>query len=201
MSMYDHAPPYNAPGDRRARYAQHRTEHVADPPNAIRAWPSSRPDDYAPLQTPARRSQLGQVGLVRAPEAPAEHRQVRRNSRSRLPGVVYAATGLGLCGEGSAMAAAPRYPAIGQLLWFAALIVPYIIWVTVLMVPQLGRLRIITIAILGVYPTVVYRISSPLVLAGFDEHLHEQMLLNLLRGSGLFAPNPELQTGPYYPGL
>jgi hypothetical protein len=43
--------------------------------------------------------------------------------------------------------------------------------------------------------------SSPLVLGGYDEHLHEQMLFNLLHGSGLFSPSPILKSGPYYPGL
>jgi len=43
--------------------------------------------------------------------------------------------------------------------------------------------------------------SSPIILGGFDEHLHERTLLDLLHGSGLFAPNPQLQVGPYYPGL
>ena len=69
------------------------------------------------------------------------------------------------------------------------------------MVPRLGTLRVITVAILGLYPTMVYRMSSPLVLAGYDEHLHAQSLMNLLLGSGLFAPNPGLPVSPYFPGL
>jgi hypothetical protein len=43
--------------------------------------------------------------------------------------------------------------------------------------------------------------SSPVVLAGYDEHLHAQSLMNLLLGSGLFSPNPSLRISPYYPGL
>jgi hypothetical protein len=69
------------------------------------------------------------------------------------------------------------------------------------MVPRLGRLREITVAILGLYPAMVYRMSDPLVLAGYDEHQHEQSLMNLLLGSGLFAPNPVLRVSPFYPGL
>jgi hypothetical protein len=125
----------------------------------------------------------------------------RGEQRHFLAAVICATTGLGLCGEGVAMAVAPRHPAVGQALFFVAIIVPYIIFLTVLMVPRLGRLREITVAILGLYPAVVYRMSSPLVLAGYDEHLHAQSLMNLLFGGGLFTPNPSLQVSPYFPGL
>ena len=100
-----------------------------------------------------------------------------------------------------AMAVAPRHPVVGQVLFFVAIVVPFTIFLTVLMVPRLGSLREITVAILGLYPTVVYRMSSPLVLAGYDEHQHAQSLMNLLHGSGLFSPNPVLRVSPYYPGL
>jgi hypothetical protein len=125
---------------------------------------------------------------------------MRRRGRF-LAGVVWATTGLGLLGEGLAMAVAPRHPALGQLLFFVAIIVPFAIYLTVLMIPRLGSLREITVAILGLYPAIVYRMSSPLVLSGYDEHLHAQSLMNLLLGSGLFSPNPILQVSPYYPGL
>ena len=62
-------------------------------------------------------------------------------------------------------------------------------------------LRRVTIALIGVYPAVIYRMSSPLVFGGFDEHLHERTLLDLLHGSGLFAPNPLLAVSPDYPGM
>ena len=125
----------------------------------------------------------------------------RRRQRHLLVGVICATTGLGLWGEGVAMAVAPRHPTAGQVLFFVALVVPFMIFLTVLMVPRLGSLREITVAILGLYPAVVYRMSSPLVLAGYDEHLHAQSLMNLLLGSGLFSPNPSLRVSPYYPGL
>jgi hypothetical protein len=69
------------------------------------------------------------------------------------------------------------------------------------MIPRLGSLREITVAVLGLYPATVYRMSGPLVLAGYDEHQHEQSLMNLLLGSGLFSPNPVLRVSPDYPGL
>jgi len=146
-----------------------------------------------------RGSQSRDAALQRAPEAPGSR---RRNRQGRfLAGVVCATTGAGLCGEGIAMAVAPRHPAVGQLLFFVGLVVPFTIFLTVLMVPRLGSLREITIAVLGLYPAVVYRISSPLVLAGYDELLHHQTLMNLLLGGGLFSPNPALRVSPFYPGL
>jgi hypothetical protein len=99
------------------------------------------------------------------------------------------------------MAVAPRHPVVGQVLFFAAIVVPFAIFLTVLLIPRLGSLREIIVAILGLYPAVVYRMSSPLVLAGYDEHLHAQSLNNLLLGGGLFSPNPLLPVSPYYPGL
>jgi len=90
---------------------------------------------------------------------------------------------------------------VGQVLFFVAIVIPFTVYVAVLMVPRLGSLRAITVAVLGLYPAMVYRMSSPLVLAGYDEHQHAQSLMNLLLGSGLFAPNPNLRVGPYYPGL
>jgi hypothetical protein len=152
---------------------------------------------YSPPQT-FRGSQPGDAYLHRAPEAFG----IRRYRRSRfLAGVVCATTGLGLCGEGLAMAVAPRYPVVGEVLFFVAIVVPFAIFLTVLMLPRLGSLRGITVAVLGLYPAMVYRMSSPLVLAGYDEHQHEQSLMNLLRGSGLFSPNPVLRASPFYPGL
>lgn len=136
-----------------------------------------------------------------APDGPSP--ELTTSGRGRLlAGVVSVTTGAGLCGEGLAMAVAPRHPALGQALFFVAIVVPFMIFLAVLMAPRLGSsLRQITIAILGLYPTMVYRMSSPLVLASSDEHQHQQSLVNLLLGSGLFSPNPVLRVGPFYPGL
>ena len=153
---------------------------------------------YSPLQT-LRVSQPGDAYLHRALDAFGMRRGGRKDHF--LAGVICATTGLGLCGEGLAMAVAPRHPVAGQVLFFVAIVVPFTIFLTVLMLPRLGSLREITIAILGLYPAMVYRMSSPLVLAGYDEHQHAQSLMNLLLGSGLFSVNPVLLVSPYYPGL
>ena len=168
-----------------------------NPLNVTRAGQRGQVGD-SPSRT-FRGSRPGEAYLHLAPEAFGMR---RRGRRARfLAGVVSATTGLGLCGEGIAMAVAPRHPVVGQVLFFVAIVVPFMIFLTVLMVPRLGSLRQITIAVLGLYPAVVYRISSPLVLAGYDEHQHEQSLMNLLHGSGLFSPNPALRVSPFYPAL
>jgi hypothetical protein len=134
-------------------------------------------------------------------EQPRSHRAPAHRDTPFLTGVIGAATGVGLFFAGTAMAMGPKSNALGQLLLFAGLLVPFATYLTVLMVPTIGRLREVTIALLGVMPTIVFRLSSPFVLSGYDEHLHDQELRNLLAGSGLFTQNPILKVGPFYPGL
>lgn len=193
MSAQEPASPYGPSRDPTMRDAQ---DGVAAPLNVIKTGYSGQMGHT--LSQTLRGSQLGDAYLQRVLEAVG-----MRSGRPRrfLLGVVCATTGLGLCVEGVAMAVAPRHSAVAEVLFFTAIVVPFMIFLTVLMIPRLGSLREITVAILGLYPAVVYRMSSPLVLAGYDEHLHAQSLMNLLLGSGLFSPNPGLQVSPYYPGL
>ena len=154
--------------------------------------------------------------LYRAPEGAARAQQpvraglgeassiydARRGNLSPGPGLVWLITGLGLFLDGCAVAVAPRSFGIGLLLFFTAFAVPFFILVIVLMTATLSQsLRQLTIVIIGVYPAVLYWMSSPIVLGGFDEHLHQRTLLDLLHGSGLFSPNPLLPISPYYPGM
>src|ERR1700730_18677750 len=192
MSAGEHASPSGPSRDLTTPSAQDGIAHTANPPNATRTGHGGPSPTF-------RGWQPGDAGLNRAPEAFGMRRRGRQGHF--LAGVVCATTGLGLCGEGFVMAVAPQHPAAGQVLFFVALVVPFAIFLTVLMVPRLGSLREITIAILGLYPAMVYRMSSPLVLAGYDEHQHEQSLMNLLQGSGLFLSNPVLRVSPFYPGL
>jgi hypothetical protein len=115
---------------------------------------------------------------------------------------VWFSAGAGLVLDGIAVAIAPRYAGIGQSFFWVALFVPFAVISFVLCATKPSpRLRQVAIAIIGLYPAMIYRMSSPVVLGGFDEHLHERTLHDLLRGAGLFAPNPGLQVSPYYPGL
>lgn len=127
---------------------------------------------------------------------------MRRGWSPPLAGVVWLGTGLGLYLDGFAVTVASRHPGVGLLLFWAAILIPFATYTTVLLAAQPSRaLREFTIAAVGVYPAVIYRMSSPLVLGGFDEHQHERTLLDLLHGSGLFAPNPLLGISPQYPGM
>jgi len=199
MSAGEHASSSGLPSDDlRIREAQQDTANAANPLSATRTAEGQKAEN-APSQTSVPGRHPGDAFLNRVPEAFGMIRSVRQ--RRFLAGVVCATTGLGLFGEGFAMAVAPRDPVVGQVLFFVAIVVPFTIYLTVLMVPRLGSLREITVAVLGLYPAMVYRMASPLVLAGYDEHQHQQSLMNLLLGSGLFAPNPNLRVGPYYPGL
>jgi hypothetical protein len=95
-----------------------------------------------------------------------------------------------------------RGSALGTPLFWLAVIAPILIFATILLrCSPSPATRQLTLVLLALYPAVVYRMSSPLVLAGFDEHLHERTLTDLLNGSGLFAPNPLLDVSPRYPGL
>ena len=124
-----------------------------------------------------------------------------RHSR-RLARMVWGTIGIGLCLNGLAVTISPRRFVEAEFLFWVAVIAPFVVFTIVLVAAQPSRkLRTVTVAAVGLYPSISYRMSSPLVLASFDEHLHEQELLNLLHGSGLFAPNPLLTVGPNYPGM
>ena len=213
MSAGEHASPYGSPSrELRTCNSHQRTANIENSLNVTRAGDGQQ-IGYSSPQTPVPGRQSRDTYLHQAPGTPGMRRNVRRDAVSRpLAKVICATTGLGLCCEGIAIAVAPQHSVIGQALFFGGLVVPFAVFLTVLFipftrfltvlrVPRLGPLREITVALLGIYPAVVYRMTNPLVLGEYDEHLHEQVLLNLLHGSGLFAPNPILAVGPYFPGL
>jgi hypothetical protein len=134
--------------------------------------------------------------------SPAEDTERRPFWKSNLAGIAWLTIGFGLCVDGLLVTIAPAHQGYALALFWVAIIVPFTVFATILMAAQPSpRLRVFLISAVGLYPSIVYRLSSPLVLGGYDEHLHEQELLNLLRGSGLFAANPMLAVGPNYPGL
>ena len=121
---------------------------------------------------------------------------------ARLAGLVWLAMGAGLCVDGCAVTLAWRNSPIALPLFWAAVLGPFAVFVIVLAALRPSpAVRQFTVVLVGLYPAVIYRMSSPFVLGGFDEHLHERTLNDLLHGSGLFAANPLLPVGPYYPGL
>ncbi len=129
-----------------------------------------------------------------------------RNALTRRPArgqarAVWLAAGFGLGLDGVAVAIAPHRSGLGQAIFWVALLVPFAVLSMVSCGRPSPRVRRLAVAVIGLYPAIAYRMSSPVILGGFDEHLHERTLLDFLHGGGLFAPNPQLQVGPYYPGL
>src|SRR5215469_14496926 len=123
-------------------------------------------------------------------------------STPRLAGFAWAAIGAGVLLDGLAVMLAWHGSAFGIPLFWLAIIAPFLILAAILIrCSPSPATRQLTVVLLGLYPAVVYRMSSPLVLGGFDEHLHERTLSDLLNGSGLFALNPLLAMSPRYPGL
>jgi hypothetical protein len=120
----------------------------------------------------------------------------------RLAGLAWFATGAGLCFDGGAITLAWRDLPGAQLLFWVAVLGPFVLFAIILAALQPSpSVRRFTALLIGAYPAVVYRMSSPFVLGGYDEHLHERTLNDLLHGASLFAPNPLLTVSPYYPGL
>ena len=155
-------------------------------------WSSEGPAERAYAPSPARAGSR---------QAPARH-TARSGGSVTLAGFVVLSAGLGFCIDGAAVTVAPRMPGVGLLLFWIAMLVPFAVFTAVLLAAQPSRaVREFTVAVVGLYPAVIYRMSSPLVLGGFDEHIHERTLLDLLRGAGLFAPNPELAVSAHYPGM
>lgn len=120
----------------------------------------------------------------------------------RLAGVAWAAVGAGIAIDGLAVTMAWRGSGISVPLFWLAIVAPFLVLVTILVRRRPSpATRQLAVVLLGLYPALTYRMSSPLVLGSFDEHLHERTLSDLLHGSGLFAPNPILPASPRYPGL
>lgn len=136
------------------------------------------------------------------PRGPGVHKTGRARWAVGLAGVVWLTIGLGLCVNGLAVTISRTRFGEAYLPFWISVVVPFAILTIILLAARPSpRLRVLVVSAVGLYPSIIYRMSSPLVLGGYDEHLHEQELLNLLHGSGLFAPNPMLTVGPNYPGL
>lgn len=119
-----------------------------------------------------------------------------------LWGLLGLVTGLGILIDGIAVAVAPSNYGLGLWLFWPAVAGPNAVYAYALLSSRAsGALRAAAVTLLGLYGTVLFHMSNPLVFGGFDEHLHERTLSDLLLGGGLFAPNPELAVSPNYPGL
>jgi GT2 family glycosyltransferase len=90
----------------------------------------------------------------------------------------------------------------GLALYFVAVMVPFVLGVVTLACKGLsGRSRRGVVVALGIYPTIIYRLTDPFLLTGYDEQLHLRTLNDLLSGAPLFSGNPLLEASATYPGL
>jgi hypothetical protein len=168
------------------------TPSWAGSPAALDAGPGGRSGYY-----PARSQVLRSAGPRTASPVGPESR-----ATPRLAAVAWLAAGAGVAVDGLAVTLAWRGSSVGVPLFWLAVIGPFLVFITILVRCWPSRAtRRLTVVLLGLYPAVIYRMSSPLVLGGYDEHLHERTLSDLLSGSGLLAPNPLLAVSPRYPGL
>jgi hypothetical protein len=152
----------------------------------------------ASSDTPAYRPRARRwpVSLGKGDRAP----RVARSTR--LARSVWIVTAAGILLDAGAVILARKGYGIALPIFWMALLIPFAVQTAALMSVKLSeRLRLVIIALIGLYPSVTGLMTSPLVLAGYDEHLHERQLSDLLHGSRLFAPDPMLSVGPYYPGL
>ena len=91
---------------------------------------------------------------------------------------------------------------LGLALFFSGVMLQFAVGAAVLLRRDLTRrTRLGVVAVVGVMPTLLYRLTDPLLLTGFDEQLHLRTLHDLLSGAPLFSPNPLLQASPHFPGL
>jgi hypothetical protein len=134
---------------------------------------------------------------------PHREEPVPRGWSKHLAGLIWLSVGVGLCLDAGALAESARdKTGAAEGLFWLAILVPFLAQAVVLLAARpSARLRGLAIVLVGVYPTIIYRLLSPLVLYNYDEHLHQRELVDLLQGGGLFKPNPLLPIGPYYPGL
>jgi hypothetical protein len=186
----------------------HRGYRPVPPPDEHTRWDMPATRDYQPAppgnryRAPENRPRAPE-NRPRAQEQYAPNRTLKEPPASpRLWGLVALSAALGLLLDSFAVAEAPTHYTFAGLLFWPAAVLPNVAFAAVLLSRRLSRaLRHFTIALVGVYSAILYRMSSPFVPGGFDEHLHERTLSDLLHGSGLFAPNPLLNVSPNYPGM
>jgi hypothetical protein len=191
-------------------YGPPTTNDYAPPANGY----GSPPSDYRPPTNDYRPPVRGNrppppQGRPPAPEPPApEPRAPERAERAAVssPWWMWALVSLtaafGLLLDAYAVAHGVVNNNLATELFWPAIALPTIVFATVLLSRRLSRpLRHVTIASIGVYSALVYRMSGLLQMSSFDEHLHIRTLSDMLLGSGLFAQNPLLVVSPNYPGL
>ena len=117
-------------------------------------------------------------------------------------GIGWVAAGLGVLLQGIAIAVAQTNFDGGLNLYWISHGIPFLVFAALLLDASLTSLQRATIvALVGLVPTLYSRMAGIVFFSGFDEMLHARTLNDLLSGSGLFAPNSQLEISPFYPGL
>ena len=117
-------------------------------------------------------------------------------------GIGWVAAGLGVLLQGLAIAVAQTDFDNGLNLYWISHGIPFLVFAALLLDASLTSLQRATIvALVGLVPTLYSRMAGIVFFSGFDEMLHARTLNDLLSGSGLFAPNSQLEISPFYPGI
>ena len=139
---------------------------------------------------------------AREPRVPDRAERAPVSSPWWMWGLVSLSAALGLLLDAYAVAHGVVNNNLATELFWPAIALPTVVFATVLLSRRLSRpLRHVTIALIGVYSALMYRMSGLMQMSSFDEHLHVRTLSDMLLGSGLFAQNPLLTVSPNYPGL
>lgn len=160
------------------------------------------------LRSDARAAGSVGAGTVGHRAGSSDSRHAPRAERGG-PGVALAlkllilAVGASLLLQGCAVTASRNGAfGLGLFLYFAAVVLPFAVGVAGLLNSGLSTsARRWVVLVLGLTPTVLYRLTDPFLVTGFDEQLHMRTLNDLLHGAPLFAPNPLLPTSANYPGM
>lgn len=89
-----------------------------------------------------------------------------------------------------------------QILFSIGLMIEYLSCASVLVLRGTPRMeRVGAGVLLGVVLFVSQWLVHPLLLASYDELLHQTSLLHLVNGRHFFSPNTLIPVSPYYPGL
>src|SRR5579871_6059288 len=181
-------------GRRPGQVDRGRTQERYQPQERVRPRESDWPQERGrPVnRPPARLDRPEPVAPRNVRERESTGPQDAARAFFGLASVVWIGTGIGFCLDAAAIAESSKSnSALGEGLFWVSIVGPFLVMMAVLLGGRPSRrLRRVTVALIGVYPTLLYRLTSPLVLNNYDEHLHERALTDLLHGSGLFAPNP-----------
>ena len=123
-------------------------------------------------------------------------------TRGRI-GVLVLWQSLALLGQAVAVVYARRgAEGFADVLSACSIGLAYLTAVVFLVRPRLSRpLLTAVVASLGLTPALQTRMRDPIVMTGFDEHMHIRTLRDIVLSQDLFIENPYLRASSSYPGM